>query len=327
MTHASTVSAADRLRVAAARWLASLDPAIRARAAFPFDSRERFAWQYTPGPRHGLPLGSMTPAQREFAHALVRTAMSQRGAAEAAAIIALELVLGAIERVAGDSIAEERDPERYWFSVFGDPTGPAPWSWRLSGHHLLVQTTVVGDRLAFAPSFHGANPAVVPSGPAKGSRALTGEDTLARALVDGLSPGQRSVAVVDPVAPSDIRSGDGRRALVEGVPIGIAHGQLDTTGRAGLETLIRHYLGRACDGIAEAAWRGIVDAGLEAVRFAWAGPTEPGRGHYYAVRGPSFVLEYDNTQDGANHIHSVWRDLDGDWGEDLLAAHYRADHA
>jgi hypothetical protein len=322
-----TQRAADQLRVAVTRWLAALDAEGRARAVFPFDATERFAWQYTPGPRRGLPLAAMTEPQRDAAHGIVRAAMSERGAAEAAAIIALEPILGAIERAAGDPMGEERDPARYWFSIFGDPTGEEPWSWRLSGHHLLVQGTVVGDRLAFAPSFLGANPAVVPSGPARGARALTGEETLARMLVVGLSPGERSLAVVDPVAPPDIRSGHGRQAIVDGLPVGIRHDQLGGAGQRALEALIRHYLGRAPDELAARAWEGLAAAGLEAITFAWAGPVEPDRGHYYAVRGPSFLLEYDNTQNAANHIHSVWRDLDGDWGEDLLAAHYRAAHA
>jgi hypothetical protein len=321
-----TARAADQLRGALARWLAGLDAAQRARAVFPFEAAERFAWQYTPGPRHGLSLAAMTEGQRDAAQAIVRTAMSARGATEAAAIVALEPILGAIERAAGHPMGEERDPGRYWFSIFGDPTGAEPWSWRLSGHHLLVQGTAVGDRVAFAPSFLGANPAVVPSGPARGSRALTGEETLARDLVLGLSPGERSLAVVDPVAPPDVRSGHGRHAIVDGLPVGIRHDELGRAGQAALEALIRHYLGRAPDEVAAQAWHRLAAAGLEAVAFAWAGRVEPGRGHYYAVRGPSFLLEYDNTQDGANHIHSVWRDLEGDWGEDLLAAHYRTAH-
>jgi Protein of unknown function (DUF3500) len=252
--------------------------------------------------------------------------MSPRGATEAEAIIALEAVLGALERAAGEPMGEQRDPERYWFSLFGDPGGDGPWSWRLSGHHVLVQSTIVKGRAAFAPSFLGANPAVAPSGPRAGFRALTGEETLARALVTGLAPDERAIAVVDPVAPPDIRSGHGRWARLDGIPTGIRHDELDPAGRDRLETLIRHYLGRARDDVASRAWERLATAGLGALTFAWAGPLEPGRGHYYAIQGPSLLIEYDNTQDAANHIHSVWRDLDGDWGEDLLAEHYLAAH-
>ena len=167
----------------------------------------------------------------------------------------------------------------------------------------------------------------MPSGPKAGARALTGEETLARAFVACLSPQQRAIAIVDPVAPPDIMSGNGRRADLTGVPTGIRHDDLEPAQQDGLEGLIRHYLGRARDEVAAADWQRIGDAGLAAITFAWAGPLEHGRGHYYAVRGRSFLVEYDNTQNGANHIHAVWRDLTNDWGEDALAAHYRRGHA
>ena len=131
---------------------------------------------------------------------------------------------------------------------------------------------------------------------------------------------------MDPVAPPDILSGNGRRADVRDIATGIRHDGLGREARAGLEGLIRHYLGRAHAGAADAAWDRIVADGLPDVSFAWAGPDEPGRGHYYAIRGPRFLIEYDNTQNGANHIHAVWRDLVDDWGEDTLAAHYHAGH-
>ena len=165
------------------------------------------------------------------------------------------------------------------------------------------------------------------SGQRPGSRALTGEETLARDLVAALNPEQRAIAIVDPKAPPDIHSGNGARADLRAIPSGIRHDDLTPPQQAGLETLIRHYLGRARDDVAAAEWERIADAGLAAITFAWAGPMEPRRGHYYAVRGPRFLVEYDNTQDGANHIHAVWRDLTNDWGEDALAGHYRRDHA
>ena len=203
----------------------------------------------------------------------------------------------------------------------------APWSWRIGGHHVAIQSTVVGGRVVgAAPSFLGANPATVPGGPLAGHRAIDGEEGLARALLAGLSAEQRQVAVVDPVAPPDILSGNGRRADLAEIPAGIRHDQLEAAQQADLERLIRHYLERSAPDVAASEWERVRAAGLESVTFAWAGPDEPGRGHYYAIRGPSLLIEYDNTQDGANHIHSVWRDLTNDWGEDLLAEHYRAAH-
>ena len=323
----SLATAGAEIRAAALAWLGSLDAAQRSRATFPFGADERFVWDYRPGPREGLALGDMDAAQGGLAWAVVDAAMSVRGAGEIRSIVALEPVLGDLERRAGRADWTRRESARYWFAVFGDPTGSDPWSWRVGGHHVAIQLTAIGERIvAAAPSFLGANPAVVPDGPRTGQRALTGEESLARTLLASLSGAERAIAVVDPVAPPDILSGNGRRAAVDGIPAGIRHEDLGPAARTGLETLIRHYLGRARGEVADAAWERIATDGLAAVAFAWAGPDVPGRGHYYAVRGPRFLIEYDNTQDGANHIHAVWRDLADDWGEDTLAAHYRAAH-
>ena len=307
-------------------WLDGLDDAQHRRATFSFDTDERFAWQYTPGPRKGLAIKDMQVAQRTAATAILRASLSERGAGEVQAIIALETVLGELERTEGH-VTWDRDPELYWFAVFGQPGGPAPWSWRVGGHHIAIQLTVSSGRvISSAPSFLGANPAVIPSGPDAGRRTLPGEEELARRLLAGLTPSERRLAVVDDSAPADILSGNGPRALVASIPTGIRYGDLGEAGREGLVTLVRHYLDRARPEVAAAEWERIVSAGLDDITFAWAGPDTPGRGHYYAVRGPGFLVEYDNTQNEANHIHAVWRDLRNDWGEDLLGAHYAADH-
>jgi plasmid stabilization system protein ParE len=322
-----TGGAGRRIGGAAGAWLGGLDAGRRSKAVYPFDSAERFVWEYTPGPRRGLALADMTEAQRTAALAIADASLSQRGAREVRAIIALEPILGELERRAGRSNWTRRDAGLYWFAVFGEPGGAAPWSWRIGGHHVAIQVTVAdGQVIASAPSFLGANPATVPDGPFAGRRALDGEEAFARALLASLSPEQRTVAVVDPVAPPDIFSGNGRHAELREVPHGIAFEALDPDGRDHLERLIRHYLDRAGVEIAEAEWDRVRAAGLGAVTFAWAGSDAPGQGHYYAIRGPRLLIEYDNTQNSANHIHAVWRDPTNDWGEDLLAAHYRASH-
>ncbi len=317
---------AEELARSVRAWLDGLDTSQRETATFPFEGRERVAWDYRPGERGGLAFADMRPDQRSAAIAVIGAAMSARGADEVAAVMALESILGELERESGRS-GHARDPERYWWAVFGDPAAPGPWSWRIGGHHVAIHLTVAnGEVVGSAPSFLGANPAVVPRGPTAGARALTGEEALARALLGALSAEQRAIAIVDPVAPPDILSGIGARADVSAVPSGIRHDALAPPQQEGLERLIKHYLGRARDEVAAADWDRIADAGLAAVTFAWAGPADPGRGHYYAVRGPGFLVEYDNTQNGANHIHAVWRDLHNDWGEDALARHYRRQH-
>jgi hypothetical protein len=320
-------TAANAIEAAVAAWLGGLDATQRATATFPFDTDERFAWQYTPGPREGLAIRDMRPDQRAAAMAIVRASLSDRGAREVEAVIALETVLGALERTAGMPDWGRRDPELYWFAVFGEPDRSAPWSWRVGGHHVAIQVTLAGGQVAgSAPSFLGANPAVVPHGPAAGARALTGEEELARRLLAGLDGPARRKAVVDDVAPADILSGNGPRALDAAIPTGVRYAELDATSREALARLVQHYLERARPEVAATEWDRIRSAGLDDVTFAWAGPDEPGRGHYYAVRGPGFLVEYDNTQDGANHIHAVWRDLTNDWGDDLLARHYALEH-
>ena len=318
------MTAADDVGRTVQAWLATLDPGQRARASYAFEDDERSVWAYTPGERGGLALADMRIEQRLAALDVVTAAMSERGATEVRAIIALETVLGALERAAGRTNWLRRDPELYWFAIFGDPSTGGPWSWRAGGHHVTVHFTIADGRVVgCTPSFLGSNPAVVPDGPTAGARALTGEETLARELLASLSREARSVAVVDAVAPPDIHSGNGARADLRSIPTGIRHHDLSTAERTGLEKLIRHYVGRAPDDVAATAWERILEAGLGPITFAWAGPDEPGRGHYYAVRGPSFLLEYDNTQNDGNHIHSVWRDFDGDFGRDLLREHVK----
>ena len=321
------MTTAGRLTAAVRAWLDALDPAQHERATFPFDADERFVWAYTPEPpRKGLAIRDMDAAQRARATAIVAAATSARAAGEIASIIALEPVLGALERAAG-AMTWRRDPELYWFALFGEPAETDPWSWRIGGHHVAIHVTVAdGQVIGATPSFLGANPAVVPSGPQAGTRTLSGEEDLARALLGALTPGEREVAIVAAVAPADILTGIGRHADVRLVPSGIRHGDLGRGGRTALERLVRFYLDRSPADVADVAWGRIVDAGLDDVTFAWSGPEVPGRGHYYAVRGPEFVIEYDNTQNDANHIHAVWRDLANDWGEDLLGRHLAAAH-
>jgi hypothetical protein len=321
------MTAAGDITAAVRGWLDGLDDAQRGQATFPFDTNERFVWAYTPGQREGLALRDMRPNQRDAAHAIVRASLSKRTAGEVASIIALESVLGDIERAGGRGGWQRRDPELYWFAVFGEPDLRTPWSWRVGGHHVAVHVTLAdGEVIGTTPSFLGANPAVVPSGPQQGFRALAGEEEFARSLLGNMTPAERAAAIVDERAPGDIRTANYRRVDAGLVPRGVRHADLQRLQQAELERLIRHYVDRMRPGVADSQWERIVADGLGDVTFAWAGSEEPGRGHYYAVHGPRLLIEYDNTQNGANHIHAVWRDLENDWGEDLLAHHLVASH-
>jgi hypothetical protein len=302
------------MSAAANNFLSALNPQQRAKAVFEFKEDERFNWHFIPKPRKGLPFGEMTTPQRLLAHALLSTGLSQRGYMKATTIMSLEQILYDME-----DKAPHRDADLYYVTIFGQP-GKEAWGWRVEGHHLSLNFALDADHiLAVTPSFFGANPAQILSGPRKGLRVLGSEEDLARRLVGSLTEEQRKTAIITNSAPRDIITGNGRtaRALE---PMGIRSSALAKEQQELLGGLLREYVLRYRAEIAEADLKQIHEAGD--IFFAWAGGTEPGQGHYYRIQGPTFLMEYDNTQDKANHIHSVWRDLKNDFGEDLLKKHY-----
>ena len=306
----------------------SLDAGQRAVATFPFEGDERYLWHYTPVERNGLRLKDMTGVQRTAAFRMLNTALSAHGARKAREIIDLEAILDEWEGIQNSRMHWLRDPEIYYFSVFGEPGGERPWGWRAGGHHIGIHATIIANTyVSVLPLFLGANPAEVRHGEHKGLRTLAEEEDLARDLLGRLDAGQKARAIVDPVAPDDILTKNYRVADPEEIPDGgITLAELRDGQRDGMIGLLRHYVERKAPDLAANEWRKIEQEGLDGVRFLWAGPEARGEGHYYALAGPAFVIEYDNTQNEANHIHSVMRSYAGDWGEDLLAAHYAHGH-
>jgi hypothetical protein len=215
-----------------------------------------------------------------------------------------------------------RDPELYFFSIFGTPNPRGPWGWRVEGHHLSANFTINDGRvLSATPSFFGSNPAVVPDGPRKGQSPLANEDDLGRELARSFTEQQRKAAVIAEVAPKDIVTSNLRRVSPL-APAGLAAGQMTPRQRALLERIVKEFLHRVRPDVADDNWAAIQKAGFDKISFAWAGGLDPGQGHYYRVQGPTFLLEMDNTQNKANHVHSVWRDFEKDFGGDPLRQHY-----
>jgi hypothetical protein len=315
----------EALRTTARQFLDALDQAGRDAAVAPFAADDRKVWTYLPGPRPGVAIGDLSDAARGGLDDLLGLTLSAMGADRTREVMNLDDVLRDVERSAGRSGWERRSSERYWVRFLGEPEDDV-WGWHLGGHHVAVHATVVGDALAVTPCFLGANPAVVRSGPMAGLQVLREEESLARDLLAELSRDQRAVALVSVTAPEDIATRHDPVADPDVVPAGLRYDALDRSQVQRLEALVRWYLGRAPEEVAEPAWQAVADAGLGEVTFAWAGPTTPGAPHYYAVKGETFLLEYDNTQDGANHAHTVWRDLRRDWGTDLLAEHHARAH-
>jgi hypothetical protein len=309
----------SEMREATEVFLASLRPEQREKAVFDFADAERINWHFVPRDRRGLPLKEMTGGQQELARGILQTGLSQRGYLKASTIIELELVLREMEQ---DPV--RRDPELYYFSVFGTPSDDEPWGFRAEGHHLSLNFTIVNDTLiATAPAFFGANPAEVRGGNRQGLRVLAAEEDLARELVLSLDASQRSTAMIADATPRDIVTGNAAR--VEPLsPIGIRVSELRPEQYATLVRLLDEYLGRMAEPLAERRRAALERTDFAEVAFAWAGSLERGEAHYYRIQGPSFLVEYDNSQSNANHIHTVWRDFDGDFGRDLLREHYRA---
>jgi hypothetical protein len=319
---------------AARRLLGSLTPEQQRQASFAFANDERLHWHFIPTemfPRKGLLIRSMTEPQRTLAHDLLKAGLSQRGYLTASSIMDLETVLKALE-VAPRAAAPpppsgtvlERDPEKYFFSIFGTPSAKDTWGWRVEGHHVSLHFTVVnGTMVASSPSFFGSNPAEVREGPKKGLRILGAEEDAARALLQSLDAAQRTTAIVNATAPGDMVT----MATVDISPLspaGLAAGAMSAAQRQLLMQLLDVYAGKMAGDIAEDRLARVRKAGLEKITFAWAGETERGKKHYYRVQGPTFLVEYDNTQNDGNHIHSVWRDFNGDFGRDLLREHLQA---
>ena len=306
---------------AAKNYLAALKPAQRAQTAIPFDSDERQNFHYTPVPRKGLALREMNSEQKHLAEALLSAGLSVQGIIKAHTVMSLEQVLKDLELDKGP----ERDPDKYYVSIFGEPSQHGTWGFRFEGHHVSLNYTIVDGNIASSPSFFGANPAEVKTGARAGLRALMREEDIALELAQSLSDEQRAVAVVDKTAPKEIITAESRKAALAGQPNGLPFAKMTPRQKEILGQLVAEYASNFPAPIA--------DMRMDQFRrmqpnlyFAWAGGTKHGDPNYYRIQTPSFLIEFDKTQDNGNHIHSVWRDFTNDWGGDLLAAHYQAAH-
>lgn len=317
-------TAPPKMLLAANTFLTKLKPEQRTRAVYPFDSDERMNWHFVPKSRNGIRLDQLDDEQKKAGLELLRESLSASGFKKAETIRQLELVLQEME---GDKEARTRNPGFYYLTIFGTPAEKGVWGWRYEGHHISLNWTIInGVMVASSPQFLGSNPAEVRiEGAMKGTRVLKAEEEMGRDLLRSLSEEQKKVAITDENAPSDILTGATRVAAIQ-ADSGIAYKDLKKEQQKLLLALISDHAGTMPDNVAKNRLDRIQKAGLDAVKFAWLGSQEPGKGHYYRIQGPTFLIEYDNTQNNANHIHAVWRDFNGDFGRDALAEHYRNEH-
>jgi hypothetical protein len=308
---------------AASQLLASLDAEQRIAIRADLDAPARREWNFVPQQYPGLALAAMDTVQRDAVHRLLASVLGSQGMGKVNGILHLEQVLHDLEAAAGAD-ASRRNPQHYWVQLFGEPAGrPSTtatcrerwWPWMRHAH---------APRAAgVTPMFLGANPHRVPSGPWAGMRVLAAEEDLARELVRQLDEGQLAAAMLQAEAPADVVLGPARAADFLGTPRGLRASGLREPQRTALWNLVTEHVLNLRREFAAAELARIEAAGFGAIHFGWAGSTQPGRPHYYRIHGAHFVIEYDNTQNGANHVHVVWRDLQRDFGGDLLEHHLR----
>ena len=302
------------------QFLMSLSDAERSLATFGFESDERERFHFVPPEtfeRHGLPLEDMSAEQRELAHALLATGLSQQGHLTANEIIELEAILE--EREGGEAFS--RDPDLYFVSVFGTPSTDGSWAWRFEGHHLSLHFTIIDGAITVStPTFLAASPAEVMVGPRAGLRPLGPLEDAGRALLASLDAAQLEVAILDEVAPTNIVRGV-ELAPDPLSPVGIVASELTPAQQDMLLEIVEFYTSTMSDDIAALRRERVEEDGIENLTFAWAGGTEYGDVSYFRVQGPSFLIEFDHTQRDPNHIHSGWRDFDGDFGRDVMREH------
>ena len=314
--------AALEMRDAAIKFLDSLSTDQKAQVTFDYIDGERLFWYYPPLNRHGLLLREMGENQRSLAYALMATGLSPESNQRARAIMNHELILGPLE-VEENAVTYPRDPLVYAWSIFGNPSNDEhPWGWRIEGHHVSLHFSVWADKvLSMTPLFFGANPARVPKGPKEGLRILGARQDLAMELMGSMDSGQLSQAIIYSQAPADILTFNSSQASLP-EEAGIPASKLSATQKEVLTSLVTEYVTQARADVAQERLNNLLhDGGIDKIHVAWGGPVDSGKPHYYRLHGGNFVVEYDNRQNGANHIHSVWRDVNNDFAYDVLREH------
>ncbi|HCN82889.1 MAG TPA: hypothetical protein DIT07_04615 [Sphingobacteriaceae bacterium] len=305
-------------------FLNSLTGELKSKAQFAFGDAERFNWNFVPLERKGPTFRDFNEKQKAAALALLRASLSDQGFQKATNIMAMDDILKAIEN--RPDADHYRDPLNYHFCIFGEPSSVKEWGWRFEGHHISMNfSSTKGAIISGTPFFFGSNPGIVSSGEKKGYQILKEEMDLGYSLVKSLDEKQLKVALISEKAPSEIITGNKRKAsLLE--PHGVHFSELTADQRRTFLQLLDVYINNYPSKFSAKFLDKIKKAGIDNLHFAWAGSTERGSGHYYRIQGPVLLIEYDDTQNNANHIHTVVRDLTSDFGEDVLAEHYQQEH-
>lgn len=304
-------------------FLNSLNSDQKQKALIEFDDETRTRWHYFPSTmysREGIPLKELNSSQKKLVHKLLQTYLSVNGYKKATDAIKVEGILKDLT-----NSPATRNNELYYTTFYGKPSSDKPWGWSFEGHHLSLNFTVEGNNISYVPIFYGANPAIVKSGPDKGFRSLKNEEDMGLKLIGMLDASQQEKAIFSSSTSGDIESKNNSEIS----PLkqkGIAVSEMNAEQQKVLFELINEYISSAPKNVAEIRTNTIKSEEIKDIYFAWAGETKLEKAHYYSIQGKTFLIEFDNTQNNANHIHAVWRNFDGDFGRDLIKEHLNSSH-
>ena len=288
-------------------------------AVFQFNEMNRYEWHFLPAKmvgRTGIAVKDLDSIQKVNLQLLLQAYLSNEGYTKATNIMDFEYLLKELQPQNPNRI-----PENYSVSVYGTPSQDSIWGWKFSGHHLALNFTIVKDKIGFAPFFFGVYPAEVRSGSKAGTRLLKDQEDFGFELINSLTPAQKQIAIFEIKAFTEIVTTNSMQ-VGPLAPVGIFAREMTPSQKIVLNKVIAAYLHAMPNALANARVKKIASEDMNEIRFGWAGETVPGKPHYYRIQGKSFLIEFDNTQDNANHIHTVWRDFNGDFGRDLIREHY-----
>lgn len=307
---------------AATKFLETLTPEQRKQATYSFDDKERLNWHFIPRPRKGLPLKSLEGAPLKAAHALIQSGLSPAGYDQTINIMSLEEILFLLEGGEREYRRDRRDPQKYYLTVFGTPGKTGTWGWRLEGHHISLNYTIKdGKVVSSTPEFFGANPGLVDAGPKRAVRVLGTEEDLARQILKLCTPEQQTACWINKTAPGEVHGTmggppDGKACATQPEKLpqeGLQVAKMSADQKELMKQLLSEYLRNMPADVEKERRAKLNAAGVDNIYFAWWGSSERNEPHHYAIQGPTFQIEYNNTQNDANHVHSYWRNLEGDF--------------
>jgi hypothetical protein len=325
-----TAVSTQPIRAAAEALLEALDAEQRAQAVFAIDAPEWHLWHglFTRLLRHGVPVEAMTTRQRGRLEQLIEASLSAAGAAAVRDIRTTNQLAAELT-----GLFMDLGQDQYWLSIFGTPSDDEPWGWQLDGHHVNINYAVLGDQVVMTPTFLGAEPTTVRTGPLGGIRLFGAEEADGLRLMQSLSPSQRRQATLAENLAPELFTGFFRDNIELGYQ-GVSAATFTDVPRQLLVQLAANYAGYLRPGHAE-VWIDQISEHLPETYFAWIGAVDDVQPFYYRVQSPVVLIEFSHifgvamVGDGAsrNHIHTIVRSPNGnDYGKDLLRQHIELHH-